>query len=571
MGEALTICLPFGGGGPADCPAGQMQSPGATGCEDIGTACPADGWAPDLPTDGTVVYVRAGATGGDGTRANPFGSIWDGLAAASGGVVALAAGHYDEAVYLDDGATLWGACVRDTVLTTTAPLDVPTLLIRGAGGGLRNITIGEADKLGVHVLEGTGVLENVEIHDAQGFGLLVSYGELQGHRIAVRDMRSDPMTGLGRGLQVEYGANAMIDGLVIERVIATGIWIGNEGTRASLTDVSVRDVSPYEETARAGRFGRGLEMSEGAEVTVERAFIGHVHEVGAGVEGTAAVLHLRDARIEDVQSRMVDQLSGRSLSSQLGGRLELERVSVARSRVCGASAHGPDAQISFADVVIDGVSGADLDGSSSRAIEAFEASELTGARVAVVDGGGFGLLIGDEGSQATLEDLVFQGLAGDGASGAWGHGVHAQTGASVELDRVRVQRAHGFGALATSRATLTVNDLRVDQIDPWTCAEDGCTDGASFAHGAAAYTGATLRLSAFDIRGAALCGLYVGEGADADASTGVVGSCEIGACVAEPSFDTGRISDGVQYVDNGSNLDARSLPVPEPAEDLGAI
>jgi hypothetical protein len=569
--DEITICLPFGGTGPLDCPPGQMHLPSGVGCEDVGTACPKDGWAPDLPTDRTVVYVRGGATGGDGTRENPFGSIWSGLAAASGGIVALAAGDYDEAVFIDDGATLWGACTRDTVLTTTAPLDVPTLLIRGEGGGLRNMTIGEAGKLGVHIIEGVGVLEGVEIRNSQGFGLLVSYGELQGDRIAVRDIGSDPTTGLGRGLQVEYGANAIIDGLVIERVIATGIWIGNEGTRASLTNVSVRDVSPYQRTSRAGRFGRGIETIEGADVTVERLFVGNVHEAGAGVDGTAAVLRLRDARVEDVKSRMADGLDGRSLSSQRAGRLELERVSIARSRLSGASLHGPDAQIQFTDVVIDGVGGADLDGSSGRAIEAFEVSEISGSRVAVLDGAGFGLLIGDDGSRATLEDLVVLGLAGDGADGTWGHGVHAQAGASVELTRVRVESARGFGVVATSLATVAVSDLRVDDVEPWACAYATCPEGGSYAHGAAAFTEATLRLGRFDIRRAALCGLYVGEGSTADASVGMVSACEIGGCIGEPSFDPGRISDEVRYVDNASNLDSRVLPVPEPADDLGAI
>lgn len=568
----VTVCLPFGEAGAADCPAGQMQVPGAAGCEDIGTACPADGaWAADLPTDRTVVYVRAGATGGTGTTASPFGTIAEGLSAAGGGVVALTAGRYDEAIFVDDGTTLWGACTEGTVLTNTSPLAVPILLIRGTGGGIRNMTIGEDPRLGVHITGGTAELHGVEIRNAVGFGLLVSGGELHGERVVVRDILSDPMTGLGRGVQVEYGATATIDGLVVERVIATGIWVGNDDTRATRAAVSVRDVYPYQRTGRAGRFGRGLEVIEGAEVSLESAFIGNVHEVGVGVDGTAAVLRVRDVRIEDVKSRMNDQLGGRSTSSQLGGRLELERVSIARSRVSGASLHGPNAEAIFTDVVIDGVAGADRDGSSSRAIEAFEASQLTGSRIAILDGGGFGLLIGDEGSRATVQDFRVLGLAGVGANGTHGHGVHSQNGAVVAFERLQVESVRGFGAIATSGASLSVTDLRVDQIEPWACADETCPEGQSFAHGVGVYTGASLAFSRFDLSNAAFCGIYVGEGAGADTSFGAVSTCEIGACIGDPEFDVARISEEVRYRDNGVNLDSRSLPVPGPGEDLGSI
>jgi len=39
----------------------------------------------------------------------------------------------------------------------------------------------------------------------------------------------------------------------------------------------------------------------------------------------------------------------------------------------------------------------------------------------------------------------------------------------------------------------------------------------------------------------------------------------IGACVQTDGFDVARLSEEVRYVDNETNLDSTSLPVPDPA------
>jgi hypothetical protein len=81
------------------------------------TACSADElWATDLPPGRPIRYVLAGAPlGGKGTRESPFGTITEALTgAASGTVVALSKGVFNEEVVIPPGVTLWGVGVEET-------------------------------------------------------------------------------------------------------------------------------------------------------------------------------------------------------------------------------------------------------------------------------------------------------------------------------------------------------------------------------------------------------------------------------------------------------------------------
>jgi hypothetical protein len=85
-----------------------------------------------------------------------------------------------------------------------------------------------------------------------------------------------------------------------------------------------------------------------------------------------------------------------------------------------------------------------------------------------------------------------------------------------------------------------------------------------------AFAGASLSATTFEVTRAAVCGVYVATGGTIDLSNGVVAECTIGACIQSASFDSDRLTGGgtVSYRDNGINLDATSLPVPEPSAPI---
>ena len=80
--------------------------------------------------------------------------------------------------------------------------------------------------------------------------------------------------------------------------------------------------------------------------------------------------------------------------------------------------------------------------------------------------------------------------------------------------------------------------------------------------------GGAVRLTRFEVRDAATCGLFVAMDPVApgtpslDVASGVVERSEIGACVQVDGYDLGRLMRDVVYRENGTNLDSTMLPVP---------
>lgn len=102
------------------CSGAELQSAGDSACTAVGPACSAgDPFAVGLSGLPAVVYVLAGAGPGDGSRARPFGSLAQGVAAAiSTGASALAIGRgvYAEGLELSRALDVIGACAAETVL-----------------------------------------------------------------------------------------------------------------------------------------------------------------------------------------------------------------------------------------------------------------------------------------------------------------------------------------------------------------------------------------------------------------------------------------------------------------------
>lgn len=105
--------------------------PGAEGCRLVGVACPAE-W-PTSTEELRTIYVRRGATAGDGSRARPFGSLADALAASvDGDTLEVGPGDYETA-QVDVDVRIRGACGSETFVAGLAS---------GASLTLENLSVG---------------------------------------------------------------------------------------------------------------------------------------------------------------------------------------------------------------------------------------------------------------------------------------------------------------------------------------------------------------------------------------------------------------------------------------------
>ncbi len=184
---------------PESCPAGEMSVVGQVDCQPIGDLCPEGDYPTNLPTGKMVVYAKAGATGGDGSLARPFGTLGEALAAApEGGVIAVGTGTYVENLKVSKEVSLWGVCVTGVSLVGTGP--TPELWVtKGGSVEVRNLAVGGQ---GVGLLVQAGGLptaQGVWVHQATGVGIEASGGtlSLSGVLVSETAARSDKTDGYG--------------------------------------------------------------------------------------------------------------------------------------------------------------------------------------------------------------------------------------------------------------------------------------------------------------------------------------------------------------------------------------
>lgn len=259
--EGVETCWAYPGeAAPPPCGAGAFRRPGEPGCVSVGAACPADGWPADPGP--AALFVRAGATGGDGTRARPLGSIAAALdRVAGGGAVALATGTYREAVQVPAGVTIRGACASETIVMSGSAITLD-------GGALVDLTL-EAPV--VRTRAGASELRDVIVRGGSP-SLEVPSGSLTLEGTLVE---SPDASGASRTL-ADVSATLQVSASVLRGARGVGLR-ARRGSTVTLSDSALRDY------ARVGGLFEGhLEVAAGASARLERSsFEGDLFVLGA--------------------------------------------------------------------------------------------------------------------------------------------------------------------------------------------------------------------------------------------------------------------------------------------------
>ena len=460
--DGVVTCDPWPEGGPHECAEDEAHFPGEPGCSRIGTVCPEGNWAEDLPEDGTVLYVLAGApAGGEGTQESPFGSIRETqYVAEQGTIVALSKGTFDEAVRLRIGVTLWGACVAETVVTCSTPSsDTGTVSVGGRDTVIRNLQIG-GNRMGVTVMGSLSLslrIEDVLITRSEAFGVVVSNARATGRSVVIRGTRSNGVGLFGRGIEVNQEAVFELQRAVLERNRDNGVYVSGIGTVVSLSDMAVRDTSGRE-SDRA--FGRGLGVEDGAQVEVSRAVFERNRDLGIGAVSPGTVVRLTDVVVRDTRSLETENAWGYGLHAGEAARVVMNRAVFERNRDHGVFAFGSDTMLDMTGLVVRDTQSREFDGRWGRGLCVQE-----GAR-AIVSGAVFdrnrdvavAVIFAD--SALVLSEALVRDTLGRESDGMFGRGLNAQKGAHVEVSRTLFERNRDVGVIAASEGTT----LRLDDV-----------------------------------------------------------------------------------------------------------
>jgi len=599
--EGATACEPWPDEGPG-CTGDEVRFPGDDACAPLGTACAADGWPSDLPFGVTVFYVRAGASGGDGSRAAPYGTITEAIAVvASGDVIALATGTYGDVFVLPENVSLVGACVTETILRgppggiTEWTVQVP------ADASIRNLTIA-GERPGVWVYGGTTRLEDVVV-SAQLFGLIATDdGTIDAERVVVRD--TAPGAEYGIGVFVNRRARVELRRALLEGNSAVGIAVDDPDASVLLEDVAIREMN----LRATGDFGSGVVLNRGSTGTLTRVVIERIyssgvfvqfgstatldtvvvrdvsadtamqltgHGIAMSMEGTvvgdrihlerttaAAILGvgfrldltLRDLIIEEVASQPFDLRAGVGVYVDSAPAVRLERVLSTRARGAAIGGVGTGTMIDASDVtIVSPLPEEAEDREVAGAIEVREGVSMRLARVSVEGTEGAAIIISDAGTELELEDaLLVDNLPTAGGLG--GRGISVQVGARFSCTRCEVDASGEVAIMALGPGgESTLRDVRI------TATTSNPENGAGM--GLVAIEGALVDMERFVVAAHAVAGLQLVTEGMILARDGVISDNPVGVNAQYP-VDPADLTDRVVYRDNGLNLDSAALPVP---------
>ncbi len=561
-GDVVT-CDPWPEAGAVECAAvDEAHFPGEAGCRRVGSPCPEGDWADDLPAGGEVVYVRAGAEGGDGTRELPYGSVDEGLRAArSGEIVAISKGTFDEELVVGRAVTLWGACVAETVLASSSPTaNFATLELVGPGGGtVKNLRIsGERPGVWVYSNAEAWVLAGVVVDRARGAAVISDLGgRMIASDLVVRDTRGDSMD-LGYGLEIFGGAVAEIERGVFERNLQIGLYANGAGTTLTATDVAVRGTLPAPDD---GEFGIGLDVNRGASARIERAIFEDNRTMGIRVLEDAS-MDATDLVVSGTLGTDGDGFLGTGLYVSLRARAVLSRALFEGNRETGVRVFD-DAEVVATDLVARATLPEQGSGYFGSGLHAYAGGRAQIRRARFDGNHEAGVLVYGAGSDLHAEDVRVSRTRSGGLDGRNGDGIQVHSGASATVARVILSANRRFGLGVHGAGTqVAIEDVEIDGTLPQDCAEGGCEDDTAAGLGAA--EGGVLAATRLRARDNSLAGIQLVTGGQADLFDGVVSGHPIGAIVRTMGFDLARLQARVLYLDNARSLDSVLLPVPTP-------
>jgi hypothetical protein len=206
------------------CASGQMAVPGDSSCRDV-APCGDGPWG-DIPVENDTEYVDGAFVGvSDGSAAQPWTTIGDAIsAAASGAVVAVAAGSYAEAVIIDSRPVrLWGRC--PSMVTIVGPPQQPNvygainvLYDDASGTEVRGVAVtGEAEGFEVSGAERV-VFDRVRVHDTDSVGIFIGDG-LGATSVVVSNSLVEDVRQIG---VYAAGADLTVDAVVVRRTALGG-------------------------------------------------------------------------------------------------------------------------------------------------------------------------------------------------------------------------------------------------------------------------------------------------------------------------------------------------------------
>jgi hypothetical protein len=588
----VAVCTPWPGAPPA-CNGDQTIFPGESTCHALGPGCPVGPWPTALPA-GPRIYVRAGATGGDGSENAPLGAIEAAIGqAAAGAVIVIGAGTYPEEVRINKSVTLFGACPEMTTIAATgvavvaaAPnvsvqnlritatddgvhfetgslLRLNDVIIENTGGegiAIFNASTAELDRVLIRHTDDTGIWvqgrgvvtgSRVHIYDARG-GVGADRSRMTLVDSVIRDSRPDADGDFGRGANVQNDATAIFRRTIFDNHHDIGIFVSTANAELDRVVIQRTKVRPIDDGA-----GFGLLVQNEGVATIRNSWLDENHD--SNLYNFNGVATFEDSVLS--HARVTPNGNGGfNVHNIANGSVTLRRVVAIDSEFNNINlSNSRFAQLEDVSVLGAGIHPQNRD--SANGIDIHGTASPVLARVYIADVAAKAIDLGDASSSANLSDITIR-RAGYGDC-FFCSGLCLANGVQVtNAQRIDISDVLGVGVYTQDQGTkLIISDIAVTK----TKRSAACVlnhNVRDVGHGVGIYSadGATIEgrnfLSAENEESGVQVAEFLPTSMDTalDLSSGTIRDNAIGATVLIEGYDTRRIAKFVVFSNNDTNL-----------------
>jgi hypothetical protein len=438
-----------------------------------------------LPGD---IYVDASYVGetSDGTREAPFASLAGALEVVEeGGRIALAAGEYTDGIAFTQSTSIVGRCSSMVSITGLKPslsgFNAVIQVRAGSESTLRDLTV-SGEGVGINVVQKSSVtLERVIISNTVGGGLVVVGSEtvVTGSDVHITGAHPSEDTTYAIAVKVEDGASVTLSRAAITKTTGYGLRLMDPGTTFVGHELAVTQTLPM----TSGTIGRGVRLSDGASMELTQSVFAKSQGLGMSVYYENSTVTIRDSVIANQPEG--DGSFGMEIGE--GASVTLERVALRNNGTLGLMVSGAGTSVTLDSCAIsDTIPTASGEGGAGIYLKEGASMLLNSSSVA--GNQDFGLYSTGAGTSLELTDsVVEQNTASLKSSGAWSAWGVASVEGALSIKRSALLSNEGFGVFAHEAGTT------VEVLDSVIAHTNMMPDG-TFGHGIHVWGGVEMNL-----------------------------------------------------------------------------
>ncbi|MGF1466603.1 MAG: hypothetical protein ACFCGT_10750 [Sandaracinaceae bacterium] len=259
----------------------------------------------------------------------------------------------------------------------------------------------------------------------------------------------------GWGIYAYRGASLVLQRGLVKSNRTLGVAIFGAGTTATIADLAVLDTAARESDASGGR---GISAQLGSTVTLERAVVRRNQEIAVFVHGEGTSTTLSDVAILDTEARPSDGFGGRGLEVSAGAALTLERGLLRGNRDIGIFVASAGTSATLTDVAVLDTRAQERSGAGGSGIGILRGAELTLERGLVLGNRAFGIRVADIGTSASLTDVAVVETRARDSDDARGTNVGAYLESEVRLERFVLAEAGLCGVQIAGGSLVRLTD-----------------------------------------------------------------------------------------------------------------